>query len=208
MAMNGTFTEEQLGLAASGARGGTPGVDATPVLEAGRAGLLGRLLAADERLLVAARRWRGPWRTRVARGLTRAGDASSWTLVVLALLATLEPAVTRLGLRLGAATLLATAASQWLKRRLSRPRPTSAIQGFAALAENPDAFSFPSGHTAAAFAAAVALAGAGLLGPAAVALAVGIGLSRVYLGAHYPLDVAAGAMLGTMAGAAARLLVA
>ena len=54
----------------------------------------------------------------------------------------------------------------------------------------------------------MALAGAGLLGPAAVALAVGIGLSRVYLGAHYPLDVAAGAMLGTMAGAAARLLVA
>jgi hypothetical protein len=112
----------------------------------------------------------------VARGLTRAGDASSWTLVVLALLATLEPAVTRVGLRLGAATLLATAASQWLKRRLSRPRPTSAIHGFAALAENPDAFSFPSGHTAAAFAAAVLApaCSAGRGGPG-----VGIGLSCV-----------------------------
>ncbi len=206
--MDGTLTEDELALAASGASGGTPGNGAAPALEDGRAGLLGRLLAADERLLVAARRWHGPWRTRLARGLTRAGDASSWTLVALALLMTLQAPVARLGLRVGAATLLATAASQWLKRRLSRPRPTSAIQGFAALAENPDAFSFPSGHTAAAFAAAVALAGAGLLGPAAAALAVGIGLSRVYLGAHYPLDVAVGAMLGTMAGAAARLLVA
>jgi membrane-associated phospholipid phosphatase len=33
-------------------------------------------------------------------------------------------------------------------------------------------------------------------------------MSRVYLGARYPLDVAAGAALGTLAGAAARLLVA
>jgi len=76
------------------------------------------------------------------------------------------------------------------------------------LAENPDRFSFPSGHTAAAFAVAVAFAGEpGGLGPLALLLATGIGLSRVYLGAHYPLDVAAGGMLGVFAGLAARLLV-
>ena len=170
-----------------------------------RAGRLARLLAIDERLLVGARRLHGPWRTRLARALTRAGDSSSWTVVVLLLLAAGRSS-TVLSARLAAATLLGTLLSQGLKRSLHRPRPTSAIVGFEALAENPDRFSFPSGHTTAAFAAAVALAGAPFgLGPVALPLALGIGASRVYLGAHYPLDVAAGVLLGTVAGALARL---
>ncbi len=174
----------------------------------GRTGRLSRLLAIDERLLVAARRLHGPWRTRVARALTRAGDTSSWTAAVLVLLVAGGP-LAGVGARLAAATLLGTLLSQALKRSLLRPRPTSAIVGFEALAENPDRFSFPSGHTTAAFAAAVALAGAPFgLGPAALVLAVGIGLSRVYLGAHYPLDVAAGVLLGTVSGALARLALA
>lgn len=170
-----------------------------------RVGRLARLLAIDERLLVSARRLHGPWRTRLAKALTRAGNTSSWTLAVLGLFTAGQP-FTVLGARLAAGTLLGTLFSQVLKRSLHRPRPTSSIVGFEALAENPDRFSFPSGHTTAAFAAAVALAGAPFgIGPAALVLAVGIGASRVYLGAHYPLDVAVGVVLGTVAGSLSRL---
>jgi undecaprenyl-diphosphatase len=169
---------------------------------------LARLLRLDAGLLLGMRRFHAPWRTRLARGLTRAGDAQTWTLVGLAMLATLAPAGVHMGLRLGAGAGLATLLCQALKRRLLRPRPSRAIPGFFPLAENPDAFSFPSGHTAAAFAVALALAGEPFgAGPLALLLACGIALSRVYLGAHYPLDVLAGVGLGSGAGLLSRLLV-
>jgi undecaprenyl-diphosphatase len=173
-----------------------------------RDGRFRRLLSYDEALLLAFRRFHSPVRTTIAHALTRAGDAKSWTALGLLCLATRTPLGTHLGLRLASATLGATALAQLLKRGLSRARPDASIVGFEALAANPDRFSFPSGHTAAAFSVAVAFAGepAGL-GPLALLASVGIGLSRVYLGAHYPLDVGAGALLGVVAGIVARLLV-
>ena len=178
---------------------------ATAVIRAGR---LARILSLDEALLLAFRRFHNPWRTTVARTLTHMGDAKSWTFAGMALLATGSAHGRHLGLRLGVATLLATALSQTLKRSLTRARPDVSIVGFEALSANPDRFSFPSGHTAAAFGVAVAFADEPFgLGPLSLLLGVGIGLSRVYLGAHYPLDVGAGALLGVIAGLASRLLV-
>lgn len=168
-----------------------------------------RLLRWDEALLLRARRLHGPQRTIAARALTRAGDGSSWSLYVLGLLATFQPSLIAAAGRTATAAGIATILSQLLKRSLGRARPDRAIVGFEALSGNPDRFSFPSGHTAAAFAVAVAFAGAPFgLGAALFLFALSIAISRVYLGAHYPLDVAAGATVGTVAGIAARFLLA
>jgi undecaprenyl-diphosphatase len=61
----------------------------------------------------------------------------------------------------------------------------------------PDSGSFPSGHSAAgaAFAAAVVLE-APMAGTAVCGLAAAVAVSRVYTGAHYPSDVATGAVIG------------
>lgn len=184
----------------------TGGLAATLPLPPSR---LTRLLSFDEALLLGMRRFHAPWRTRLARFLTAAGDGRSWAFLGLSLLASMQPRGIHLGLRLGAASSIAALFAQGLKRTLNRARPSSAIEQFEALAENPDAFSFPSGHTAAAFGVAVAFVGEPFgVGPLSLVLAIGIGLSRIYLGAHYPLDVAAGSVLGLAAGLLARLLVA
>lgn len=168
--------------------------------------LLSSLLDLDEAVLRAVRRLEGPALTRLMKGLTHFGDGASWTFAGLLLWAS-SPGGPHLALSLGLAAGLATLVTQGAKRAWRRPRPSTLV-GFTALAENPDSFSFPSGHTAAAVAVAVALSGQGLgLGMVAFPLAGGIAVSRVYLGAHYPLDVACGAIIGLVAGLAVRTMV-
>lgn len=163
------------------------------------------LLRWDETLLLGTRRFRRPWLTRLARFLTHAGDVASWFLYGVLILSTFEPAAPEAVLRLTIAAGLATLVSQSLKRGLGRTRPDHAIEGFEALSGDPDRFSFPSGHAAAAFSVAVAFTGEPYgLGAAIFLAALALSASRVYLGAHYPLDVVAGAVLGCFAGLVTR----
>ena len=60
--------------------------------------------------------------------------------------------------------------------------------------------SYPSAHTSTSFAGARALAAAGLPAAPLYAVAVAMGLSRPYLGVHYPSDILAGALLGDAVG--------
>ncbi len=90
-----------------------------------------------------------------------------------------------------------------LKHLVGRPRPWLDVAGLLPIIQEGDPNSFPSGHTCASFAAAAAwyklvpwkwMKGTGLV------MAVCMGLSRLYVGVHYPSDVLVGALVGAFGG--------
>ena len=99
---------------------------------------------------------------------------------------------------------LGTVCNQFLKLAFRIPRPWVLDPDFQIVeAARADAtgYSFPSGHTAASFASVAALKTANnRLWKPALALAVVIALSRLYLYAHWPTDILGGAAVGILAG--------
>lgn len=90
-----------------------------------------------------------------------------------------------------------------LKNLVARPRPWLTVEGLNTILYSSDPNSFPSGHTGAAFAFAVAAyreLPARWARFAAVAAAVCMGWSRIYVAVHYPSDVIAGAIVGGLCG--------
>lgn len=86
----------------------------------------------------------------------------------------------------------------FLKNKLKRNRPPQAIPGFKSVIEPSDQFSFPSGHTSAAFLFAVIISMAvPFLTPFLFVWAVTVAFARVILGVHFPTDTVAGALLGS-----------
>lgn len=90
-----------------------------------------------------------------------------------------------------------------IKHLVARPRPWLVIDGLEVLVHEGDPNSFPSGHTSAACAFAAALCGElnvkwGKV--LAVAAALFMGWSRIYVAVHFPSDVLAGAVIGALCG--------
>ncbi|GAA2833269.1 phosphatase PAP2 family protein [Kitasatospora paracochleata] len=142
-------------------------------------------------------------------GLRRLSTAANHSKISFALagLLALRPGAPRRAALVGVAAIATASAAANLagKALARRPRPDrdAANVPYARHVRMPVSASFPSGHTASAFAFATAV---GTVLPWASAplglLAAAVGYSRVHTGVHYPGDVAAGAVLG-MASAAA-----
>ncbi len=92
--------------------------------------------------------------------------------------------------------MLAYLANIGLKYVVRRPRPQ--LEDLPPLSSTVTSLSFPSAHSTTSFAAAWALTGEGGLPKAPIyALAKAMAVSRIYVGVHYPTDIAAGAAFGT-----------
>ncbi len=119
-----------------------------------------------------------------------------WILLGLAMLAVKRTRVP--GLLVLAAVIASGAIDNMvIKTVVDRARPYLAVPGIQNLI-TVHGSSFPSGHAGSAFAAAGVMWQTlpRLYGAAALVLAALIGLSRVYLGVHYPSDVLGGMLIG------------
>jgi undecaprenyl-diphosphatase len=158
-----------------------------------------RLGRWDERLLHAVILRRRDSLDVIVRLLTRLGDPPVAIVLAAALALGVVPGLERAGIVAAFALAFSHLLVQVLKRSFSRSRPSLPV-GLESLIQPPDRFSFPSGHAAAGLSIALplALALSFPMGLLVLGLGVVVGLSRCYLGVHYPGDVFAGWTLATL----------
>jgi membrane-associated phospholipid phosphatase len=139
-----------------------------------------------------------PWLDRLMWGLTQIGNG----LVIVALALILFLAGDHLlayGLSLGALTLWLVV--ELVKALVHRGRPFIRLSQARIVGRRAGGRSFPSGHTSQAFFMATLMAGYFHAAVWAVcllyAVALLVAITRIYVGAHYPRDVLAGAILGS-----------
>jgi membrane-associated phospholipid phosphatase len=124
-------------------------------------------------------------------------------------LALRNPKLAWTGVAMGVAVGLGDLAKSGAKHLVNRTRPNVLMdehrydRGVGHSEEKPEQ-SFPSGHMACTAAAATAVAlRHPRTWPAGLAISAALGWSRVAKAAHWPLDVAAGAIIGLVSGAVA-----
>jgi membrane-associated phospholipid phosphatase len=181
-----------------------------------------RLAAGTAVMLVtamAARRDRvSPWEATAFRAVNDLPDAlypPAWAIMQLGTLGAAPAAAgaawlsgnRQLAVRLLVGGTATWALSKLVKRMVRRPRPAALLPDTHRRGRDATGLGYLSGHAG----VAVALGAAALphLGPAGRALTLGaipaVSLTRIYVGAHLPLDTAGGAALGLTIDAALAL---
>jgi membrane-associated phospholipid phosphatase len=154
---------------------------------------------ADLALLRAMRtRWHTPALEGAAKLLGKAGNNGALWLALGAILALADSGNCESWLVCALLGPVAIALNFVVKAIVKRPRPV--LEGLPPLGGAPSSLSFPSAHATSSFAVATAMTRVDPLGALAFAPAIALALGRPYLGMHYPSDVVAGALLGTVLG--------
>ena len=187
----------------------------TPEAERGRRLLrdatlrrMGRLQRFDAKLFLAVNGMPHPtWLNVLADGVTVITTGGWIWLIGLAIARMLGVSQSRRAFRLAAPSVIgATMVVEWpIKSLFRRRRPFIDMVRAMVIGRRPDGWSFPSGHTAAAFSGAWVLSTVWpRKAPIFFLLASTVGFSRIYVGAHYPGDVLSGATLGMLIAEAIR----
>jgi undecaprenyl-diphosphatase len=163
----------------------------------------------------------GPREARVflaVNGLTDAPYPAAWVVMqagAFGAVPAASAAAWLAGDRVVAGRLLAGGTAAWalsklVKQAVNRPRPTALLPGTRGRGPDAAGLGYLSGH--AAVVTALGAAALPRLSPAGRAITLSViplvGLTRVYVGAHLPLDVAGGAALGLAVEATAELVLA
>jgi diacylglycerol kinase family enzyme/membrane-associated phospholipid phosphatase len=162
--------------------------------------LLRRIPALDSELFGRVARTHTPALDRIIPTLSRAANNSQLWLGIAVHLATFGGRRGKRGALRGMSSIAATSllVNQGVKRVVRRPRPSLRhVPAVRRLPVQPLTTSFPSGHAASAgaFTAGVA-AELPEITPVIASLAAAVAYSRVYVGVHYPADVAVGVGTG------------
>ena len=162
---------------------------------------MGALLQLDGDILLWIQEYiRNDFLTPIFKFITSLGD-EGYLWIAIAILLVCIKGYRKVGISVGVSLLGSLVFNNMLiKNLVARPRPYRVLENLTILIKEPGEYSFPSGHTASSFAAAVVLFM--LLprkyGVPAMIMAFLIGISRLYVGVHYPTDVMAGMVMGTL----------
>jgi undecaprenyl-diphosphatase len=169
-------------------------------------GLMNHITRIDQMLFCLVNgTWTNPLLDRAMPTFSWIGNLGAvWIALLGAMAAFGKKTGSRIALAGFAAFALGFVSSELTKEMTMRPRPFAVLHHVRLLVSVPRSYAFPSGHTTNAFAAS---SGAVLVakrflkrvpfwGWSMLALAAAISYSRVYVGVHWPPDVAASVLLG------------
>ncbi len=159
-----------------------------------------RFLKADEKVLrFINSKLRTPILNAIMILFTMIASVSGIAVLVLSLYLSKIPKLRHLSYKISISIIITAWVVKVIKHIFTRIRPYVKFSNLNTKKIGIDKYSFPSGHTAAAFTMAVTVS---FLFPQfkyyALLVSLLVGVSRIYLGVHYPSDVIAGGIIGSI----------